>query len=234
VTLASCGQDKVKVCAFNFLNDLLRQTLNVASPYKQVLCSSWNATLSCMQEAVKPFPSDGVCYYVHRAIDSIVENVQSQMNWICTPVECSLRSASVCIARLEYTVRLNQYNSTHISQLGLTDDQIRSRYNDFCQYSKKTLACIKRSSLTCSGSHWEVSAAYTRFFLIQSETGIQCISPCASNPCQNGGVCSPVSPTEGYQCQCPIGYTGTNCETEVCVQSEIRSCTGDIMKSFSF
>ncbi|XP_072390118.1 basement membrane-specific heparan sulfate proteoglycan core protein isoform X27 [Diabrotica undecimpunctata] len=35
---------------------------------------------------------------------------------------------------------------------------------------------------------------------------------CSNKPCQNGGQCYPLSPTE-YQCACASGFTGRNCET---------------------
>jgi dystroglycan 1 len=45
-------------------------------------------------------------------------------------------------------------------------------------------------------------------------------SPCARRPCQNGGVCDELSPTD-YICNCPRQFTGLNCETErnICTQS---------------
>ena len=36
------------------------------------------------------------------------------------------------------------------------------------------------------------------------------IDECASNPCQNGGVC--IDGINGYTCNCAPGYTGVNCE----------------------
>ena len=36
---------------------------------------------------------------------------------------------------------------------------------------------------------------------------------CASDPCLNGATCSDL--LNGYQCLCPIGYEGTNCETGI-------------------
>ena len=38
------------------------------------------------------------------------------------------------------------------------------------------------------------------------------INYCGSNPCNNGGSCK--NNADGYQCLCPIGYTGANCEVE--------------------
>lgn len=36
------------------------------------------------------------------------------------------------------------------------------------------------------------------------------INECASNPCQNGGLCDNL--VNSYACKCPLGYTGVNCE----------------------
>ena len=36
---------------------------------------------------------------------------------------------------------------------------------------------------------------------------------CSSNPCQNGGTC--ISTFNGYVCQCPDNWEGTNCATDV-------------------
>ncbi|XP_050408361.1 fibropellin-1 isoform X7 [Patella vulgata] len=53
---------------------------------------------------------------------------------------------------------------------------------------------------------------------LSSYTGPRCETPvgttnavCNSNPCVNGGVCSPS--TSGYTCACPSNYLGNNCET---------------------
>lgn len=38
---------------------------------------------------------------------------------------------------------------------------------------------------------------------------------CESQPCVNDGQCK--STNTGYTCECTEGYTGTNCETGMCV-----------------
>ena len=40
------------------------------------------------------------------------------------------------------------------------------------------------------------------------------VGPCDSNPCLNGGTC--LEDSDEYLCVCPIGWTGTNCETDQC------------------
>jgi hypothetical protein len=85
--------------------------------------------------------------------------------------------------------------------------------------------------LTCAINCTEVTASYTRFFAIQISTGIKCVSACASSPCHNGGICVSSPDGEQYQCQCPTGYTGANCETEMCIMSEIRACQLESTKS---
>lgn len=53
---------------------------------------------------------------------------------------------------------------------------------------------------------------------------------CLSNPCQNGGTC--IDGLERYDCNCPQGWDGINCELDV--QPPIQSgCSNDIVKQIS-
>ena len=38
------------------------------------------------------------------------------------------------------------------------------------------------------------------------------LESCSSMPCENGAVCFEASNNNGFFCQCPTGFTGTNCE----------------------
>lgn len=48
-------------------------------------------------------------------------------------------------------------------------------------------------------------------------SGTQCINEneCLWQPCQNGGRCIDLNPPRKYECKCPFGYTGMNCELEL-------------------
>lgn len=48
-------------------------------------------------------------------------------------------------------------------------------------------------------------------------SGTQCVNEneCLWSPCQNGGFCYDMNPPRKYECKCPFGYTGMNCELEL-------------------
>lgn len=48
-------------------------------------------------------------------------------------------------------------------------------------------------------------------------SGTQCVNEneCLWHPCQNGGRCVDLNPPRKYECKCPFGYTGMNCELEL-------------------
>ncbi|XP_040038449.2 hepatocyte growth factor activator serine protease isoform X1 [Gasterosteus aculeatus] len=43
--------------------------------------------------------------------------------------------------------------------------------------------------------------------------------PCAVNPCQNGGACTPISHSRWFECSCPDRFTGTVCEKKKCYET---------------
>ena len=38
------------------------------------------------------------------------------------------------------------------------------------------------------------------------------VNPCSPNPCLNSGTCQQIGQT-GYQCTCPQGFSGQNCQS---------------------
>eukprot|EP00112_Aurelia_sp_Birch-Aquarium-sp1_P006386 Seg1706.4 transcript_id=Seg1706.4/GoldUCD/mRNA.D3Y31 product=Fibropellin-1 protein_id=Seg1706.4/GoldUCD/D3Y31 len=62
------------------------------------------------------------------------------------------------------------------------------------------------------------SPFYECIFCDEKYTGLHCDIPidgdeCTENPCRNSGVC--VDKYADYECNCPPGYSGKNCETDI-------------------
>lgn len=38
---------------------------------------------------------------------------------------------------------------------------------------------------------------------------------CSPSPCLNSGTCQPEESVEGFSCQCPVGYAGSRCQTDL-------------------
>ena len=53
------------------------------------------------------------------------------------------------------------------------------------------------------------------------------IDECASNPCDNAGVCQ--DNVNGYDCNCAAGYTGVNCETSRPTYSKLLTLLNTII-----
>ncbi|XP_018497663.1 protein crumbs homolog 2 [Galendromus occidentalis] len=59
-----------------------------------------------------------------------------------------------------------------------------------------------------------------------SETTSLPPDPCENNPCKNGGTCSPLDDFSEYQCICPPGFRGGQCEGVLLVDSPAALIAG--------
>ncbi|XP_078375573.1 cartilage intermediate layer protein 1-like [Oculina patagonica] len=66
-----------------------------------------------------------------------------------------------------------------------------------------------------SDNHKWVMQRCTRQFRFTCEKAASPLKPCAASPCQNGGTC--IEQGAGYKCQCPVKFTGNNCETPIVI-----------------
>ncbi|CAH1252946.1 MATN1 [Branchiostoma lanceolatum] len=49
-------------------------------------------------------------------------------------------------------------------------------------------------------------------------------NPCVSNPCQNGGQCVSINGGQAYQCRCPTGFVGPQCQiVNYCVNHQCQN-----------
>ncbi|KAL3867863.1 hypothetical protein ACJMK2_040709 [Sinanodonta woodiana] len=79
----------------------------------------------------------------------------------------------------------------------------------------------KKSCFECPGSVNTYGTASTSLFNCEGYQEIQgdslqeelLANECLDNPCKNGGTCYPKS--FGFECECPPGYAGVNCENDV-------------------
>ena len=52
-------------------------------------------------------------------------------------------------------------------------------------------------------------------------------TPCKSEPCMNGGVCSVVQATGSFTCSCLPNFTGKNCENDISNPCESNPCNNN-------
>ncbi|XP_070710876.1 hepatocyte growth factor activator [Pempheris klunzingeri] len=50
-------------------------------------------------------------------------------------------------------------------------------------------------------------------------TSRRIIDPCLVNPCQNGGVCTPIPHRRSFECSCSLRFTGRLCEKKKCYET---------------
>ena len=54
------------------------------------------------------------------------------------------------------------------------------------------------------------------------------LNECSSSPCLNNGTC--FSDLNNYRCECPVGFTGQNCEGMFCTECYQAQCRNIVEK----
>ena len=75
---------------------------------------------------------------------------------------------------------------------------------------KMTVECVETSLLECGEDSeliWMLREHYSFALTFLYD---QCLGPCATNPCVNGGTCMPDG--DDYWCDCPHQFSGEHCE----------------------
>lgn len=69
------------------------------------------------------------------------------------------------------------------------------------------------------GIYLNLKLTRTKVLIVNIFSGRLCdeaLNPCETlRPCQNGGTCKALGGS--YQCYCPLGFSGTNCEDGMCI-----------------
>lgn len=74
----------------------------------------------------------------------------------------------------------------------------------------KAKDCVTAATAGCDDD--DVIDAFAALNQVQFSTGLKCLNPCDSGPCQHGSVCTNNADGKTYQCQCAVGYSGPNCD----------------------
>ncbi|XP_064476883.1 pikachurin-like [Ornithodoros turicata] len=189
-----------------------------------------------LKMVVKPLSPHGVFLYNGCKMDGTGDFLALQM--VNGFVECSFDlGTGTAVIRSEEPVALGEWHTVWMSRTGRlgslqVDDQDRVDVEAPGAFSQLSLplnlymggvpdvretaqgAAIAQSFVGCIQ---EVSLNGRPVLLMQeSLSGVNvgnCVHPCVTGPCYNGGACQPKM--DSYSCHCKLGYAGSNCQTEV-------------------
>jgi len=79
-----------------------------------------------------------------------------------------------------------------------------------CRSIQEKVDCTYTSSVQCQKSLNIAVNGSVQVVLSKYQAAVVCANPCKNKPCANNGACT--ANGYGYQCACPIGYSGLRCE----------------------
>ncbi|CAH2304983.1 HEG homolog 1 [Pelobates cultripes] len=81
--------------------------------------------------------------------------------------------------------------------------------------SRKAVTPVTDSPATVNGKYSVTPAPQLPTSTLSGTTTTVPVSPCSSNPCQNGGRCTENRIQSTFQCECPPAWQGTHCHRDV-------------------
>lgn len=82
--------------------------------------------------------------------------------------------------------------------------------------------CSIRKCPTNNGCHVEILCAFLFAALLVGQNCSRPMDACLSRPCTNNGRCENL--LNGFRCNCPLGFTGSRCETSQDLCASHHSC----------
>jgi hypothetical protein len=214
-----CGADMIAIYYKKFTDALVYHTLD-ATGSSEDLKKVWTEVSGQVTAVTKSYADSGQCSpFVDKTKNDnkTIDDEVTQVNET-TPV-CHLDDAYDCIQTVQDYVNEKSLKKQKCGCIANSTDDTKS---EFCRRVKNAHKCVTDATGECDDD--DVIDAFAALDQVQYSTGLKCLTPCDSAPCQHGSVCSNVGDGATYQCKCAVGFSGKNCETVDCDKKTVYSC----------